>query len=101
MLIVLAVTVFFSMGITAAITGSELEKPNDTYGAWIYKLIGWFSGTISAGSLSVGGGWLMHGLSEDYWGEFAKTNYVWGLGIGAIVCAGANAIVAQKVRSGV
>lgn len=88
-MILLFVSVMGAMAITFAVTESGSKSATSKNEARYVMLIGWIAGTVSAGSLSLGTGWLLSGLSEEYWEHLAKSNYVWGLGIGAVVCLGA------------
>ncbi|SEU10984.1 hypothetical protein [Paracoccus homiensis] len=87
-MILLFVSVMGAMAITFAIVESAAEAAETRRGVRYVMLIGWLAGTVSAGSLSLGTGWLLSGLSDEYWQHLAKSNYVWGLAIGAVVCLG-------------
>lgn len=93
-MITLFITVMGAMGIAWAVTeGVLLQSPKDTF---LAKLIGWFAGTVAAPSLAIGSGWLLEGFSQDYWDHLAKSNFLWGLGFGAFLCAGIVQVVAQQ-----
>ena len=93
-MILLFLTVMGAMGIAGAATeGALRQSPKATF---LAKVIGWLSGTIAAPSLAVGSGWLLGGFSQDYWDHLAKDNFLWGLGLGALACAGVVQVVTQQ-----
>lgn len=98
-MILLFVSVMGAMAITFAVTESGSKSATSKSQAGYAMLFGWIAGTVSSGSLSLGTGWLLSGLSEEYWEHLAKSNYVWGLGIGAVVCFGAAQIAKNGDRN--
>ena len=86
---ILFVSVLGAMGITFTFVECGLRTVASKKEARYVKFIGWLTGTVFGGSLSLGAGWLLSGLSEEYWEHLAKSNYVWGMGIASFVCLGA------------
>lgn len=88
-MILLFVSVMGAIAITFSVTESGTKSASSRYEIRSAKVIGWIAGTVSSSSLSLGTGWLLSGLSDEYWEYLARSNYVWGLGLGAVVCLGA------------